>query len=137
MFNRRVTNGLPFSRIDLTPLIGLLCALLVLFALMRHDTVSSSVIAPISEAGLGAVPQRVDLTPVELVLDGAESFYWAGTHVDRRQLSLQLDALSALPERKEIFIRPRGSTTYSQLVDILAMLDRRALSNRSFVSPEN
>jgi len=128
MYTSHLLERAPFASINITPLVGMLCALISLFALSAHDVRSSNI--PISSPDGPPCFLPMSL-PIELKIDDSEVFYWNGTRIDRRQLAGQLEILSEMKTQPSIVISPRGSTTYQQLTDLLDQLDSRSLVRRN------
>lgn len=112
-----------FSRIDLSPLIGLLCALLALFALSSHDHFETRV--P-TYTWFGC-----DLSPpssrVQLKVESENVYYWDGRQIDGVQLKARLDAFSTVGEFRRVLIHPAKSVTFDQLVSLLQQFDARSI----------
>lgn len=121
-FAARPTDSMPMSEINITPLIGLLLALVTVFAMF--GTPANARKAPMyfsqSSCGLGVpIPRILDLS-----IKDTREIYLDGRSLTDGQLASQLResvSVSTEDEPLKLVVRSDPTTPYERFVEILAL----------------
>lgn len=132
-FHRRKPLG-AMSEINVTPLIDLAFALLIIFMITAPLLQQTIDIAVPTEA---ARPQKAPETePLLLGIDARGQFYWANEAVSDREMEERLRLLGPDAESTVVQVRADASLSYQRVIDLLdlikgAGLKRLSLETRS------
>ena len=114
----------PLGRIDLTPMIGVLAALLAIFVLQVPET--HFLRMPSASIGDGPPPPPGTLPPppIDLIADAEGRITWNGIALLPDEFEDRLAALDRLNEHPEIYFRAPPHMHFQHLAEVAAAAQR-------------
>lgn len=116
------------SEINVTPLIDLAFALLIIFMItapLLQQTIDIAV--PTERVRAQDTPQE----PLMLAIDGEGTFFWEKEAVEAEEMALRLERLAAEAEPPVVQIRADAGLSYQRVVDLLDLVKGSGLSKIS------
>lgn len=116
------------SEINVTPLIDLAFALLIIFMItapLLQQTIDIEVPAE------RARPQESPQEPLLLAIDGEGTLFWEKEAVGDNEMQQRLDALARQPEPPVVQIRADAGLPYQRVVDLLDLVKGAGLNKLS------
>lgn len=114
------------SEINVTPLIDLAFALLIIF-MITAPLLEQSIAVNLPEEAADTEAAAREEAVQEINIDAAGNVYWGARSVDLEQLEEELAALALLPEPPVLAIRADREQTVQRLVDVLDLVKKHKL----------
>ncbi|MGF1448385.1 MAG: ExbD/TolR family protein [Opitutales bacterium] len=114
------------SEINVTPLIDLAFALLIIF-MITAPLLEQSIAVNLPEEAIDAETPVREEAVQEINIDAAGTVFWGARAVELEQLEEELAALALLPEPPVLAIRADREQTVQRLVDVLDLVKKHKL----------
>jgi biopolymer transport protein ExbD len=119
------------TEINVTPLIDLAFALLIIFMIttpLLEQTIPLDL--PVeSKDSSSQKPKKQEIRNVSIDLDGR--YYWGEDEIDIFELKVRIGEIAEMAEPPVVHIRASGGILYQEVVDVLNILKQENLSNIS------
>lgn len=121
MFASESGSRPPMASIDMTPLIGVLIALLLMFFLSVPST------GHIDRAATGGFGESFGPAPISVSIKQTGELYWNGGAINRLQLGANLADLAREIDVPMIVVHAESTVKYEQLISVLSAIQREHL----------
>ncbi|MGF1483336.1 MAG: ExbD/TolR family protein [Opitutales bacterium] len=118
------------SEINVTPLIDLAFALLIIF-MITAPLLEQSIAVNLPEEAVDPTPSTREEAVQEVSIDAAGVVYWGAQAIELERLDEELAALAVLPEPPILSIRADREQTVQRLVDVLDLVKKHKLKRVS------